>query len=111
MKTSKRYTAKEWAEVVDMFNQGATYQEIAEMTGRTPDAIRVKLNLAGMTRRPVSQKTENPPKEKKLVKIPTIEDFPPRDLIKRLYDLGYRIKNNKLYVVTEKVVNIADIIS
>ena len=41
----------------------------------------------------------------KLVRKLQLSDFEPREMIKYLYNLGYRIKNNKLVFVTEKVVN------
>ena len=41
----------------------------------------------------------------KLVRKLQLSDFEPREMIKYLYNLGYRINNNKLVFVTEKVVN------
>ena len=36
----KPYTQKEWADIIEMVKQGATYKEIAEMTGRKQTTLR-----------------------------------------------------------------------
>lgn len=44
------------------------------------------------------------------VKEKTLNDYPARELIKNLYDRGYRIENGKLICIVHQVVNINDII-
>lgn len=94
-----------------MFNQGATFAEIAEMVGRSATAVGCKLNELGY----FARKKESAPKPetiqvdgKTLVKVKTLDDYPARDLIKNLFDRGYRIENNKLYYIHKKEVNLAD---
>lgn len=47
----------------------------------------------------------------KPVKEKTLDDFPPRELIKNLYERGYRIENGKLICIVHQVVNVKDIIN
>ena len=44
----KKYSEKEWAEMVEMRNQGATYKQIGEMFGRTTHAVEQKFSQMGM---------------------------------------------------------------
>lgn len=46
-----------------------------------------------------------------VVKGKTLSDYASRDLIKCLYDRGYRIRNNDLYRILEQKVLLTDIIS
>ena len=41
----------------------------------------------------------------------TLSDFSPRDMIKHLYGLGYRIENNQLVCIVRQVVKISDILN
>lgn len=41
----------------------------------------------------------------------TLKDFSPRDMIKHLYDLGYRIENNRLVCIQKAYVKLEDIIN
>lgn len=47
----------------------------------------------------------------KPVKEKTLNDFLPRELIKNLYERGYRIENGRLICIVHQVVNIKDIIN
>lgn len=98
--------------MVEMFNQGATYAEIAELIGRSVSAIQNKMNELGYSVKkraasPVAPETIQV-EGKTLVKMKTLDDYPARDLIKNLFDRGYRIENNKLYYIHKKEVNLAD---
>ena len=114
MATGKSYTQDELEQMREMRKQGATYKEIADMFGRSENAVMVKFSnmgwsSEGATPAPKSV-DESKPKElttvpDKLVRKLQLSDFSPREMIKYLYNLGYRIKNNKLVFVTEKVVN------
>ena len=44
------------------------------------------------------------------VYVTTHTEMSPREMIKHLYTLGYRIKNNELVVLVEQKVNIKDIL-
>lgn len=57
-----------------------------------------------------SSKTEPVRATTVVYKNKTLDDFNPRDMIKYLYNLGFRIKNNKLVCIIEKTVNLKDII-
>lgn len=48
---------------------------------------------------------------KSLQKEKTLDDFSPRDIIKHLYKLGYRIEDNKLVCYVKQQVNVKDIIN
>ena len=106
----KPYTQEELEQMREMRKQGATYKEIADMFGRTENAIMVKFSGMGWSVSNPSKAKRLQPKElttvpDKLVRKLQLSDFEPREMIKYLYNLGYRIKNNKLVFVTEKVVN------
>lgn len=110
---AKHYTQEELEQMREMRKQGATYKEIADMFGRTENSIMVKFSTMGWSAANPSKANRTQagtPKElttvpDKLVRKLQLSDFEPREMIKYLYNLGYRIKNNKLVFVTEKVVN------
>ena len=41
----------------------------------------------------------------------SLDDFTPREIIKYLYGLGYRIENNKLFLYTREEVNLHSVIN
>lgn len=45
------------------------------------------------------------------VREKTLDDFQPRELIKHLYKLGYRIEDNRLVCYVRQTVNVKDIIN
>lgn len=60
------------------------------------------------------ENTNKPDKELMIttpVKEKTLNDFPPRDIIKHLYNLGYRIEDGKLVCYVRQNVNVKDIIN
>lgn len=115
---------------------GFTYREIAEIVGakentvasyfthrctveeRTPkkkekksisDTLKKEMfNQYKQTINNNTKETAMSPKTNTATKN-TLNDFQPRDLIKHLYNLGYRIENNQLIV--KQTVNIKDIIN
>jgi len=110
---AKPYTQEELEQMREMRKQGATYKEIADMFGRTENAVMVKFSQMGWSvTNPSKAKRLQAEQPKELTTVPDklvrklqLSDFEPREMIKYLYNLGYRIKNNKLVFVTEKVVN------
>lgn len=114
---AKHYTQEELEQMREMRKQGATYKEIADMFGRTENSIMVKFSAMGWAKSVdsgarIAPANSDPSKPKELTSVPDrlvrklqLSDFEPREMIKYLYNLGYRIKNNKLVFVTEKVVN------
>lgn len=68
-------------------------EPVAEVTEETKQTVEVMQDIA----KPVKEKTLN--------------DFSPRELIKNLYDRGYRIENGRLICIVHQVVNLKDIIN
>ena len=106
------YTLKEVNEMIDMFNQGATYKEIAEMVGRTPISVANKLNEMGLGVKKRKDPCESDAPEatdgNAQARQNALNGFTIREMVKNLYDRGVRIKNNKVVVVIEREVNLAD---
>ena len=55
--------------------------------------------------------TPEPPSPQLFPQERTISDFDPRDLLRRLYDLGYRMDEKGIYVMVKQYVNLKSIIS
>ena len=106
----QRYTKKELDEMRQLKMQGASYYEIATIFNRSVRAIQQKFCELGWTKdgKPAATQPESQPVTQ--VKKMTLDDFLPRDMIKHLYYLGYRIKNNKLVCVYEQVIDIKKIL-
>jgi len=99
------------SEIIELRKEGYTTNEISELTGIprgtiTSRLLRMKANV---------NSHEEETKQVKQVMVPqkekTLNDFQPRDMIKHLYNLGYRIKDNSLYVMTLQKVNIQSVLS
>ncbi len=99
----KHYTKDELDKMVQLKREGASYEEIARMFNRTPHAVQQKLSTLG-TRKDNEGSSEEAPKRKPL------DDYQPREIIKYLYNLGYRIKDNKLVFIYEQVVNMKSVL-
>ena len=148
-KIERPYTDKEWAEMLEMKERGATVPEIAEKFGRTANAVYVKFNYEKKRKEYRNQQpaeaglnaaknqvekadSETAMKELKKcvekINLPTQENetlrreldsarsdalnsTPPRDIIRHLYGLGYRIENGNLFVVTKRQVILSDILN
>ena len=98
------------SEIIRLREVGYTTGEIAEITGIPRGTItarlsRVKANITSHKAEVQEIKPVVSQKEK------TLNDFQPRDMIKHLYKLGYRIKDNSLYVMTLQKVNIQSVLS
>lgn len=93
--------------------QGATYEEIARMFNRSTRAIEQKFSEQGWTRNGEASNEVAEPAASDAVpakKRSSLDDFQPREIIKYLYNLGYRIENNRLVYVHRQVINIKNII-
>ena len=95
MRTSKHYEPGEKEKIFQMKEEGVALEDIAKEAGRSVAAIQSLLYKKD--RRPEGMKDQKP--------MPT-----PREMIKALYERGYRIRNNELYVIREEKVNLYDII-
>lgn len=108
-KVSRPYTADELEAIKALHDDGCSAEEIGEITGRTRNAIyqcvyeikkKEKLGGGGNSQ----EKPEPAPQVK-------VRDMTPREMIKKLYDMGYRIENNQLVCITRNVIKLNDILS
>ena len=122
------------AEILEYYAANFKISEISSITGIKQSTVRMFLNRKGATNwdKPQDKSTDTPaaPQEKPVdtstqkvdepsgatpvpptVKEKTLKDFQSRDMIKYLYSLGYRIKNNSLVCLVEQPVNVKDIIN
>jgi hypothetical protein len=120
-------SAQTGEEIIEYYNAGFRVCEISNMTGIKQSTVRMFLNrkgeklqrqkdAEGIVKEMFTAPTPNPkalPAEAmqtQPVKEKTLKDFQSRDMIKYLYDLGYRIENNQLVCLVKQVVNVKDII-
>lgn len=82
-------------QILELKKQGYTHKKIAEMFGVSVSAI----NNVLYARRKVESAS-----------APRANALTPREAILFLYSKGYRIRNGKLVVITEREVNIEDVI-
>lgn len=127
MGRGKDYTTTELAEIKGYLKDGCTYAEIAELMGRSKKAIELLVLRQGWTRGRFKESSDNEvpvwkttvveteqelkKNESVPVKEKTLFDFTPREIIKHMYNLGYRIEDNKLVCIVKQVVNVKDIIN
>lgn len=95
----KHWTQQEKELVLKLRADGLTYWQIGTRIGRTAVAVQTFIK-----RQPAAAATaaESPAKSQRAMT--------PRQMIKALYDLGYRIEENQLVVVKREVVKHSDII-
>ena len=124
------WTKEEEAELRGYLKDGFSYEEIAELMGRTKMSVSnhakqkgwgVKQNKKQNFPPNVQEKIDKVVEKKETpttivvspapVKEKTLKDFQPRDMIKYLYDMGYRIEDGKLVCLVKQVVNLKDIIN
>lgn len=117
MARGKFYTTTELAEIKGYLKDGCSYDEIAELMGRSKKSIENTIQRQGWTRGRFNNNAVEPPVQKRTiveqtsVKEKTLKDFPAREMIKYLYNLGYRIEDNKLVCYVKQAVNVKDIIN
>ena len=110
---NKHYTQQELNEMRRLKAEGKTFKEIAQAFNRSEHAIAQKFSSLGWmgrfygvqkwdTQQEVERKEEKP-------KV-TLKDFQPREIIKYLYSIGYRIENNQLVCHVKQVVNMKSIL-
>ena len=131
MARGKDFTTTELNQIRSYLKDGLTYAEIGELIGRDKKAIANVTFRYGLRKFEPTQ-TETPKEWKSdmvkqliektntpmdtteppvVCKDKTLSDFNPREIIKHLYNLGYRIEDNKLICIVRQVVNIKDIIN
>ena len=111
MRKYQRFTKEEIAQVIELKEAGLSTADIAEMLGRNPNQIkdllfRLKKKETTQSKDDVTVSVPTPPKSEK-----TLKDFDPRDMLKQLYDLGYRIDEKGIYVMVKQYVNLKSIIN
>ena len=114
----KPYTEEEKKVIIDLYHEGRQAKDIAYMMDRSVGSIHQVVYAYNKTMK-AEQGIEHAKKEKPLVvktvlhEAPTSKarDMSPREMIKALYDLGYRIRNNQLVCIQEVVVKLNDIIN
>lgn len=94
------YTEVENAEILELRARGYTWKEISRRNGRDARAIAEHIRQL---------KIRNKREDGAIVRRENTE-LSPREMIKRLYDMGYRIENNQLVCYQKTVVKIQDII-
>ena len=105
---------KLWSEddiklMLSLKEKGASFAAIAAAVNRTVAAVKTKLCFLSQA---AAQKQQPlPEQERNLVKVPRLSDFSPRQMIKHLYDLGYRIEDNRIVFIKKEYVNIKSIIN
>lgn len=127
MARGKDYTTNELAEIKGYLKDGCNIAEIAELMGRSKKSIENTILRQGWTRGRFRESSDNAvpvwkttvvETEQELkknepvpVKEKTLSDFIPREIIRYMYNLGYRIEDNKLVCIVKQVVNVKDIIN
>ena len=113
-RTCRPFTPEENKQIETLFDEGKTVKQIAEIVGRTAGAVGQQIFRM---RKAAKENDATPKEETKQIGLlrtdaPTVKlvEMSPRQMIKKLYDLGYRIENNQLVCYTKNVVKIQDII-
>jgi len=89
-----------------MKEEGASWDEIAKAVGHSVRSVQLKMYAIGAV-----NVIKAPDAPQNLVKVKTLDDFTPREIIKHLYDLGYRIEGEgRLVLVKKEYVNIGSIV-
>lgn len=126
------------AEMKEYRKAGFTYKEIAEFVGAKESTVSSYFSHRCTLEERTSEKNHSERKTPKMEIIPkfqeiidnhnhtkeasmppktnsipkaSLSDFQPRELIKHLYNLGYRIEDGKLVCLVKQTVNLKDIIN
>lgn len=116
MKNYKRFTQEEVNFMLSLKRQGVPTVKIAERLGRPVRSINFKLkqihDAATGSETVEAPEAPKPEEAKPLNPAATGKsELSPREMIQRLYLMGYRIRNNKLVVISEREVDVQGIIS
>ena len=103
MRQYKRFSDEEKATMQELKDQDLTNKEIAELIGTETKRVENYFKNLKKKAAPIPQVPAKPEK--------TLDDFQPRELIKHLYKLGYRIDRDGLYVITRQKVNLQSVIN
>ena len=115
-KKTSNYTLAEESIITTMRKDGKSYQKIADTLGRPVSSVywfvqnKQNANKDTVSTTVPVEEIKKPVVEPTPVSEPKTKPMTYREMIKALWDAGYRIKNNKLVVVSEREVNLADIV-
>ncbi len=110
----KQNYEQEMTEIIKLRKEGFSNSEIAELIGKPRGTVSARIsryNNAHPAEELVIDERKTTPAHDKPAAKPSLDQFQPRDMIKHLYNLGYRIKDNSLYVMTLQKVNIQSVLS
>ena len=117
MAANKFYKPDEWLQMMQMRYDGKSFAEIAGAVGREEKAVTKRFYHKNKEYKEFKIKMYKettpavPPKTVTVVKEKTLDDFSPRDIIKHLYNLGYRIENNALVYYSKQYIKLNDIVN
>ena len=110
--TCKHYTADEEKYILSARRAGVSFEQIAKTLKRNKTALYQKFydlekkhGLYILEENPSEPVQESPTPDK------TLEDFSPRDILKHLFKLGYRVDDKGIYVMAKQYVNLRSIIN
>lgn len=110
---AKRFTKEERMMLLEMNARGKSVKEISEALGRTTHAISNALYYYTKLNKKYVVKVYPSAEARAAGHGPiTLEarEMTPREMIKALYDMGYRIENNQLVYYEKKIVKVGDIV-
>ena len=125
------FTANEIEQIFFLRKAGFTHKDISEMMNRSNGSIGSFFCLEARDHRYSKQLEAEKNKTVRIEQVkvwpandsqqhksneqpqpaPKATEMTPREMIKKLYDMGYRIENNKLVCIVKQVVNLQDIIN
>ena len=104
----RRFTPEEIKDIVRLYDNGVPAKEIAKQKDRTTGSIH---QVIYQVRKQMKNENATPTASAKPASMPKPTNLSPREMIKALYDMGYRIENNQLVCYQKQVVKVSDIIS
>lgn len=103
----RRWTKEEDENILRLKEKGFSSKQISEVLKfRTVRAIEQRCYRLMHTNESPDREVLQPAQRRV-----TLEDFTPREIIKHLYDLGYRIEEGRLVLVQRTVVKLGDILN
>lgn len=109
----KVLTDEEVAIILRGLKEGTPQSEIARMLGRPTSTVASVIRLerlGGVYSARLIKQGPKPSVMESQKELTPPKELTPGEMIKRLYDMGYRIENNKIVCYVKQVVNLSDII-
>ena len=104
----KKFTPEEDKMLLELRKEKMSYRDMVSLfDGRSAQALSQRYyNLTHSNEDPEREVLQPATQKQK-----TLDDFTPREIIKHLYDLGYRIEDDRIVLVQKTVIKIGDIIN